>query len=127
MRSYVLKIEIRPEGFIAARFFDNDKNEASIPLPAGKDKLNLSGDYETINVMVNILRDNRLKGDEEYELLGAYLYNALVDNNIGEKLHQWRHDPNVDYVKIELNFSGNNNKYAAWPWEYMYCKAGKYG
>ncbi len=127
MRSYVLKIEIRPEGFIAARFFDNDKNEASIPLPAGKDKLNLSGDYETINVMVNILRDNRLKGDEEYELLGAYLYNALVDNNIGEKLHQWRHDPDVDYVKIELNFSGNNNKYAAWPWEYMYCKAGKYG
>jgi len=126
MRSYVLKLEIRPEGFINARYFDNAKNETLLTLPVGRDKLNLSGDYETINVMVNILRDNRLKGDEEYELLGSYLYNALLDNNIGEKLHEWRIDKEVEYVKIELNFIGNNNKYANWPWEYMYCKAGKY-
>ena len=63
MRSYVLKIEVRPEGYITARYFDNAKNEIAIALPIGKDKLNLTGDYETINIMVNILRDNRLKGD----------------------------------------------------------------
>ena len=69
-----------------------------------KTGLQLPGDDATINILVNILRDNRLKGDEEYELLGAYLYNALFDNNIGEKLHAWRNDAGVEYVKIELNF-----------------------
>lgn len=130
MRSYILKIEVKPEGYIFARYIvnlENTRREESISLPAGSDKLKLSAEDETMNTLINILRDNRLKGDLEYELLGSYLYNALLDNKVGELLHQWRTDTSVEYVKVELNFTGNENKYAAWPWEFMYCKPGTYG
>ena len=127
MRTYILKLEVKPDGAISARYIDNAKDEYSLLLPEGKDKIKLPGDDETINILVNILRDSRLKGDEEYELLGTFLYNALLDNNIGEKLHAWRCDDEVSYVKIELNFIGNKNPYANWPWEYMFCKAGTHG
>ena len=127
MRTYILKVEVKPDGAISARYIDKAKDEFNILLPEGKDRIKLPGDDATINILVNILRDNRLKGDEEYELLGAYLYNALLDNNIGEQLHAWRNDPGVEYVKVELNFFGNKNQYAAWPWEYMYCRPGMHG
>lgn len=127
MRTYILKLEVKPDGNISARYIDNAKEEHPLVLPDNKDRIKLPGDDDTINILVNILRDNRLKGDDEYELLGAYLYNALLENSIGEKLHAWRSDDGVEYVKIELNFLGNKNLYANWPWEYMFCKGGMYG
>ena len=121
--NYVLTILIKEDGSIGASYSENNQKNEDINLADKDDRLHLEDRYETIDIIVNILRDDRLKGDEEYKMLGGYLYDALLNNPIGTKLHEWKNNNEVEYIKVELNFLGNANKYSVWPWEYMYCRA----
>lgn len=78
-----------------------------------------------IEILINILKEARLRDTEEYELLGSLLYNTLLDNNIGRTLLALKNDRSVSKIKIELMFNGAENIYAHWPWEYLFCPTEK--
>jgi hypothetical protein len=71
---------------------------------------------------VNMLRENRLTTDEEFEVLGANLYSVLFTNQIGVDLtKELYNDETLDYLRIELEFGDGQSELASWPWEYLYC------
>lgn len=96
-----------------------------IDIPDPENEIKVS-DEKLIEVLINILKENRLRGNEEYEMLGSLLYNALLNNSIGRELFQLKSNKEVDKIKIELKFNGADNKYAHWPWEYLYCPDDKH-
>lgn len=77
---------------------------------------------ETIRALVNMLRENRLTTDKEFEVLGANLYSVLFTNQIGAELTKALYnDETLDYLRIELEFGDGQSEMASWPWEYLYC------
>lgn len=77
---------------------------------------------ETIRALVNMLRENRLTTDKEFEVLGANLYSVLFTNQIGVELTKALYnDETLDYLRIELEFGDGQSELASWPWEYLYC------
>ena len=94
--NYVLTILIKEDGSIGASYSENNQKNEDINLADKDDRLHLEDRYETIDIIVNILRDDRLKGDEEYKMLGGYLYDALLNNPIGTKLHEWKNNNEVE-------------------------------
>jgi CHAT domain/Double zinc ribbon len=77
---------------------------------------------ETIVALVNMLRENRVTTDKEFEVLGANLYSVLFTNQIGQELTKALYnDETLDYLRIELEFGDGQQELASWPWEYLYC------
>jgi CHAT domain len=75
----------------------------------------------TIEILVNMLRENRLSMEREFEVLGAKLYTVLFANEIGVELHDAIHDPAVKYLRLVLEFEAQDpNSLVSWPWEYLY-------
>ena len=79
--------------------------------------------YQTIEILIEILRDNRMKETDEYRLLGTHLYHILLNNNLGAALNEalFEPDKSFEHVKVELHFEEGQEQLASWPWEYLYC------
>lgn len=73
----------------------------------------------TIKTLIGWLQNNRLNRDDEIKLLGAHLYQALLDNKAGELLHQHRNKED-EFLRIELLFNNPQDEISGWPWEYLY-------
>lgn len=85
---------------------------------------------ETIQVLVKMLREDRLHNDEEVALLGAHLYSVLFQdgngqpNDIGRALDQALYENEdsataVRLLRVELVFKEAQSSLASWPWEYL--------
>ena len=76
----------------------------------------------TIEIFNDMLRDNRLREREEYEVLGAHLYSVLFDNPIGAALNKIRYENQGGKIwRVQLEFETGQEGLARWPWEYLYC------
>jgi len=76
--------------------------------------------HQTIEMMVAMLRENRLRDEQEYQVLGANLWTVLLGNDIGRRLHDELQVPK-QLIRVELEFTGEQGWMARWPWEYLYC------
>lgn len=86
----------------------------------------------TIDVLVGLLRRNRLQEDHELKLLGEYLFRTLFeaanggDNRPGSLLReamQGKRDPDDiggGMLRVSLEIDGDNERFASWPWEYVF-------
>jgi hypothetical protein len=74
---------------------------------------------KTIQTLIHWLKNGRLNQDEIY-LLGAHLYSALLEGEIGTILQEHRNRAN-ELLSIELAFENSKDDIASWPWEYLYC------
>jgi len=104
------------------------------PNPEGE--LNISSVHRaTINAFTNIFRKGRLLEEEEFQSLGANLYEVLLANDIGKLLHDLLNENDVnalkegDILRLELEFEEDENgskndtlEYLSWPWEYLYSR-----
>src|SRR2546421_12593275 len=72
----------------------------SIPINlSSKDKRNIEG-------LVKMLRENRLKYREDFEMLGDALYSVLLKNPIGEKINRilFEYSESTVCLKLILDF-----------------------
>jgi hypothetical protein len=74
----------------------------------------------TIEVLINLLRENRLWKEKEFEVLGDHLYSFLLDNRIGESLHETLGNDSLSLIRVILEFERNQQHLASWPWEYLH-------
>jgi len=74
----------------------------------------------TAQLLVDMLREGRLKGEQEFRILGENLYTVLFGNEIGEAIRKSLEDP-PELIRIELAFEENQDQLNSWPWEYVYC------
>ncbi|MET8849873.1 CHAT domain-containing protein [Amycolatopsis sp. NPDC004625] len=86
----------------------------------------------TVEVLVGLLRRNRLQEDHELKLLGEHLYVTLFktpdgeDNGPGALLRQAMQgkgspdESSEPMLRVSLEFDADNGKYASWPWEYLF-------
>src|SRR5579859_623946 len=85
---------------------------------------------ETIQVLVKMLREDRLHNDDEVALLGSHLYSVLFEdgngqpNDIGRALDQALYENEdsataVRLLRVELVFTERQSFLANWPWEYL--------
>ncbi|MFD1047533.1 CHAT domain-containing protein, partial [Kibdelosporangium lantanae] len=86
----------------------------------------------TIDVLVGLLRRNRLLEDNELKLLGEHLFVTLfqtskgTDNGPGALLRQaikGKREPDESgerMLRVSLEFDSDNEKFASWPWEYLF-------
>lgn len=76
---------------------------------------------DTIDMLVKMLRENRLTSIDEYEVLGANLYSVLLDNEIGDAINNAYHtDRKAAYLLVELTFREGQQYLSTLPWEYLY-------
>jgi hypothetical protein len=76
---------------------------------------------QIIEMLVNLLRENRLKKTREFEVLGAVLYSVLFDNELGKAIHKELFSQDTELLRVELIFEEGQQQLASWPWEYLYC------
>ena len=78
---------------------------------------------KTIEVFIELLRNDRLINEEGLVVLGSHLYTVLFNNKIGDALQDTLYDTKKswDLIKVELVFTKDQAKIASWPWEYLYC------
>ncbi|HVN79589.1 MAG TPA: CHAT domain-containing protein, partial [Terriglobia bacterium] len=74
----------------------------------------------TTQVLVGMLREGRLKSEEEFKVLGANLYRVLFANEIGKAVTDALYQP-LKLVRVELEFDEEQEILSSWPWEYLYC------
>lgn len=126
MRCDTIEITIDSNGNLSANHSkDNQKGEV-IELKDAETKIKV-GDEKVVEVLINILKENRLRGTSEYGMLGSLLYNTLLDNEVGREIYDLIVDVKVEKIKLELRFNGVNNSFAHWPWEYLFCPEGQFG
>ncbi len=115
----VLRLTVGSDGTIRVgeRPSGLDAPDQAINLDRQNDPLK----FETISVLVDMARHNRLKEEDEYQLLGSYLYSVLLDNRIGQGLHRALQQPQTKLVRVVLAFEDRQDELSAWPWEYLYC------
>jgi CHAT domain len=75
---------------------------------------------QTLKVLIDMLAENRLRKESEFQVLGALLYSVLFENQIGEYLHKAVEENRAPYLRVVLQFE-DDTKLAGWPWEYLYC------
>jgi hypothetical protein len=89
--------------------------------------INLSDDEndtrrQTVNAFIDMLAENRLRKESEFQLLGALLYDVLFENDIGADLHRAVEENRAPYLRVVLQFEeGGDLDLAGWPWEHLYC------
>lgn len=93
-----------------------DRNQVGPEAPLVIDHVQKS----TIEMMVAMLRENRLRDEREYQVLGENLWAVLLDNKIGEALHDAL-QTDGQMIRVELEFGGDQLWLARWPWEHLYC------
>ncbi len=81
---------------------------------------------QTIEVLIDMLRGNRLCDWKEFRVLGSYLYSVLLDNDIGKALTDAVYAPKSKMLRVELQFDTSGPRQqglnlSSWPWEYLYC------
>lgn len=76
--------------------------------------------WQTIELFVNLLRDDRLRQQDELSIFGQHLYNVLFSNGIAPTIDQILADANVP-VHLSLEFGTEQHEMAGWPWEHIYC------
>jgi hypothetical protein len=111
-----LKIHIGPDQITA--------NRANVEQAPIKAKLACGPvQRQTIEMLVRMLRENRLRDQREYEVLGSNLWAVLFDNEIGAELHAALQVKQVttQLLRVELEFEKGQEELAAWPWEYLFC------
>jgi len=74
----------------------------------------------TTQVLVTMLREGRLAGEEEFKVLGANLYRVLFENEIGEAVRKTFYQ-RMRFMRVELEFEKGQETLSSWPWEYLYC------
>jgi hypothetical protein len=74
----------------------------------------------TTQVLVTMLREGRLRDEEEFKVLGASLYRVLFNNPIGEAVRKAFDGP-LPLIRVELEFGRGQEVLSSWPWEYLYC------
>jgi hypothetical protein len=108
-------------------FIDDDrviaynKQGGRIELPLGDAPLL----EETIEVLTDLLKENRLQHRREFAFLGKLLYQYLFSKNErGEMYHeQLTTDRDILRVRLRFAYSKNykgNQKFPRWPWELLY-------
>jgi hypothetical protein len=78
---------------------------------------------QTVNFLINILRNQQLREAKDWQLLGTHLYKVLLNNDIGRAIHMALYNQAFQLVRVELEFKPNRiwGDLASWPWEYLYC------
>jgi hypothetical protein len=116
----VLRLLIQSTGTIVVEDRPED-------FPFGTFRIALSDDAnetrrQGIVSLVEMLREDRLQKQAEYELVGAQLYSVLFEeNDLGRKLHETLVKGQQD-VHVVLEFDPRKDvDLSAWPWEYLYC------
>ena len=84
--------------------------------PIKTDDNNLS--YRTLMMLHSMLLDGRLREDEQ-ELFGEYLYDVLLDNAVGEAIHEALNKKPSCFIRVELNLSSAPRELQNLPWEYL--------
>jgi hypothetical protein len=87
----------------------------------------------TVNFLIRLLREGRLKSETEYEILGENLFVTLFYdeargrlNEIGEKLTEVMRDArqansnDEGLLRITLDFRETRAELSTWPWEYLF-------
>ncbi len=101
---------VTPQGFEPKPYtIKNDENSLS---------------HQTLRTLLRMLRDNRLR-EGERELFGQYLYDVLLDNEAGEKLHKALRQGSC-LLHVELHFY-DVPSLSELPWEYLYRPTSKSG
>lgn len=76
---------------------------------------------QTIEVLVDMLRESRLRKPQEFRALGENLYDCLLGNDIGKHLNQAINNREIEFLRVVLDFGEKQQALASWPWEYLYC------
>ena len=82
--------------------------------------------WDTISTLAKILRENRLSAanaPDEFITLGRNLWKVLLDNKAGALLLNELKNPNLDLLRVELEFADGQQTLSRWPWEYLYIPA----
>jgi len=67
-----------------------------------------------------MLRQNRLRSDET-ELVGEYLYNLILKNQIGDAIHDLLFKGvEQSFLRVELDFADPKSRLIDLPWEYLF-------
>ena len=81
--------------------------------------------YRMVTAFAGMLRDNRLR-EAETELFGEFLYDVLLNNDAGNKLHAALNAQPPAFLRLELHFEKDApNWLVQLPWEYLYRPRGK--
>ena len=75
----------------------------------------------TTQALVSMLREGRLKSEEEFKVLGANLYRVLFENKVGEAVTDALYQP-LKLVRVELEFEEGQEILSSWPWEYLFVR-----
>lgn len=115
MSKFELRVTVRNNGSVEAKRTDTEAQQD------GEVKLDdLTRD--TINIFENWLNKQKLSERREFEVLGAYLYQALfngVEQFFENQLAEAR--KSEQRLVLQLSFQGND-ELASLPWEYLYSR-----
>jgi len=92
----------------------NRRMGPSKELPYVEDSL----ESRTLYLLVQMLEDRRLRGADEVNLVGEWLYRVLLENTVGDELNNKIADLST-FLRIELAFEESNGPWAKLPWEYL--------
>jgi CHAT domain-containing protein len=78
---------------------------------------------QTLQFLIKMLRNDQLKEQKDWQLLGMHLYKVLLDNEIGRAINKALYNQALQLVRVELEFKPSYalGDLASWPWEYVYC------
>src|ERR1051326_2742531 len=114
-RVRVFSVVVGTDGTIRV---DHEPGQDDIP----NCRIKLDDDLQrrTTQVLVTMLREGRLKDEEEFKVLGSNLYKVVFDNAIGEAVRKAFYEK-FQFMRLELEFEKGQEILSSWPWEYLYC------
>jgi CHAT domain-containing protein len=89
------------------------------PCPINYDRSRL--EWRTLEHLVDMLRDNRVR-QQETELLGEHLYRLILDNEIGKELHNTLTNNTDVFLHVEVHVENPQSEFVNLPWEYLFYR-----
>lgn len=109
-------------------WFINDDRVFAFTKQGGRKELELDKNpllHETIDVLTDLMTENRLQSRKEFAFLGKLLYQFLFGNNEHGEMYHTQLTVDKYILRVRLRFAYSKNylgiqKFPRWPWELLY-------